>query len=709
MLDYNITLELMQKYGLSSNEPPYIFFDDPDVGICYEIDDEYYGKIVRKKIFKEINALEEFLKKLVWMRDNAQKYNVRMVLDNYENEDPRIMFLRNNRPMLIGEMMNIQAYDERNEQKKQLDPNARILYEVGDLLLVYDEIKIRQLGEMEIVNKLKNEVRRKYHELQKEVNFYNGNEVELNLTLLSELVSNTGINEIAEVALKDRYNLYKVKLPDETELKALLDETWDLLKTIELNRVYYEACVEVKELRNEIELVDKKISLMNELNEDAGALKIDLMSEFRKINKEFEASKTFVYDRFVDSKLENVTKKYSAYEMLDKNNLADFLRESLENNDYDELISRFMKVDSSVESNNKIVKLPFNEVVNALRVQYNSLAPEEQAMMILSNTNYYRELFGYISSIPDFDKISIENVMSSINAEKRMARLKKLCYETIKLRLELPENFNIKQSLFFFINFETFETFISCLVNGLKKLMNIDKKMILNSDVSLFLSKSEWLENSTFLFISNNLIEPKKGYDYKTNIIGSVLVKCGVPVIYCPYYVDLGQLESKKKDAIVTLTIKELPYFNIMVDKTNLLISKDDFYVTITDYQAEPVAFEDHQVVHELKYVGKYLFSKMTVLDNKSAAKVRSILNISTDYRAEIGNANVSSNVTENAVADEVSVQTSVSSSGSDNVDLPATVNNEIVQTGVQDQSVVQSSEEIELPVAKTVEESGDK
>lgn len=709
MLDYNITLELMQRYGLSSNEPPYIFFDDPDVGICYEIDDEYYGKIVRKKIFKDINVLEEFLKKLVWMRDNAQKYNVRMVLDNYENEDPRIMFLRNNRPMLIGEMMNIQAYDERNEQKKHLDPNARILYEVGDLLLVYDDIKIRQLGEMELVNKLKNEVRRKYFELQKEVDFYNGNEVELNLTLLSELVGNTGINEIAEVALKDRYNLYKVKVPAEAEIKNLLDETWDLLKTIELNKVYYEACVEVKELRNELELVGKKISLMNELNEDAGSLKIDLMSEFRKINKEFEASKTFVYDRFIDSKLENVTKKYSAYDVLDKNNLADFLRESLENNDYDELISRFMKVDATAGADNKIVKLPFNEVVNALRVQYNSLTPEEQAMMILSNTNYYRELFGYISSIPDFDKISIENVMSSINAEKRMSRLKKLCYETIKARLELPENANIKQSLFFFINFESFETFISCLVNGLKKLMNIDRKMILNSDVSLFLSKSEWLENSTFLFISNNLIEPKKGYDYKTNIIGSVLVKCGVPVIYCPYYVDLGQLESKKKDAIVTLTIKELPYFNIMVDKTDLLVSKDDFYVTVADYQIEPVALEDHQVVHELKYVGKYLFSKMTVLDNNSAAKVRSILNISTDYRTAIGSANVSTTVTENAVAEAVSAQDSVVPSGSENVELPATAS-ESVQTDTHEvKTEIPNSEEIELPVAKAVEESGDK
>lgn len=698
MLDYNITLELMQKYGLSSNEPPYIFFDDPDVGICYEIDDEYYGKIVRKKIFKEIGALEEFLKKLVWMKENAQKYNVRMVLDNYEAEDPRIMFLRNNRPMLIGEMLNIQAYDERNEQKKQLDKNARTLYEIGDLLLVYDDIKIRQLGELELVNKLKNEVRRKYHELQKEVDFYNGNEVELNLTLLSEIVTNSGINEVTEVALKDRYNLYKVKFPGENEINTLLDETWDLLKTIELNKNYYNACVEVKELRNELDLVGKKIALMNELNEDSGALKIDLMSEFRKINRQFEDNKTFVYDRFVDSKLENITKKYSAYDVLDKNYLADFLRESLENNDYDELISRFMKVDNTYEES-KIVKLPFNEVVNALRVQYNSLTPEEQAMMILSNTNYYRELFGYISSIPDFDKISIENVLSSINAEKRMSRLKKLCYETIKERIELTENFNIKQSLFFFINFESFETFIACLVNGLKKLMNVDKKMIINSDVSLFLSKSEWLENSTFLFISNNLIEPKKGYDYKTNIIGSVLVKCGVPVIYCPYYVDLGQLESKKKDAITTLTIRELPYFNIMIEKTNLLISKDDFFVTVADYQVEPVALENHQVVHELKYVGKYLFSKMTVLDNNSAAKVRSILNISTDYHAMVGGANVSNAVTENSIVSEATITNTEIQN-----DAPVVVNElpKVVETPAAVLSVVE--EEMELPVAKTTE-----
>ena len=102
MLDYNIALELLHKYGFTSTEHPYLFISEPKIGLCFIIEDENYGRLERKKIFTDINVYEEFLKKLAWMRDNASKYNVKMVLDNYEIDEPHIMFLRNNRPMLIG-------------------------------------------------------------------------------------------------------------------------------------------------------------------------------------------------------------------------------------------------------------------------------------------------------------------------------------------------------------------------------------------------------------------------------------------------------------------------------------------------------------------------------------------------------------------------------------------------------------------------------
>ena len=293
-----------------------------------------------------------------------------MVLDNYELKEPKIMFLRDNRPMLIGEMFNIEAYDQRNEQKKLLDKKARMMYEIGDLLLVYDEMKIRQLNEMNLANSLRNELRRKYYDLQKEVNFYNKVDVELNLTLLAELITDSGVNEVSEVALKDRYNAAKSNPLEDNEVFELLEEVWDLLKQLESNERYYQTCVDVKELRNELALVQAKIDLMTELNEDPDAYRVDLMTRFRKINREFEENKTFVYEDYVKSKLNNIAKKYAAFSLLDKNSLADFLRESMENSDYDELMSRFMQ--NEVESS-KIIKLPVNQVIADLNNKYAKL------------------------------------------------------------------------------------------------------------------------------------------------------------------------------------------------------------------------------------------------------------------------------------------------------------------------------------------------
>ena len=694
MLDYNIALELLQKYGFSSTEHPYIFFNDPHVGLCYVINDESYGKIERKKIFTEISTYEEFLKKLAWMRDNSVKYNVKMVLDNYEIEDPKIMFLRDNRPMLIGEMFNIEAYDERNEKKKTLDSTARLLYEIGDLILVYDEIKIRQLNEMNLANSLRNELRKMYYELQKEVNFYNKVDVELNLTLLAEIVVNNGINEVSEVALKDRYNLAKVKTPSEAELLTLLEETWDLLKGLESNEKYYETCIEVKEIRNEMALVQAKIDLMNELNEDPGAFKVDLMSSFRKINNDFEENKTFIYEGFIQSKLDNINKKYDAYESLDKNLLADFLRESLENNDYDELMSRFVKSDIPIV---KTPKLPVSSVISNLTNQYQALSVAEQAVLILSNSACFGELMQMINSIPNYQSVPVTELVALLSKMKGFASVKSN-YELIKARVDLPDNASIKQSVFANFNFSSFDAFVSCLITEMSRLKAVDKRMVINSDVSLMMKEFENLECYDLVFLSNNYEKMKSDYDYKRNIIGSFTIKSGVPVLFSPYYLDFGNYNEKGKDStMVPFSIQVNPYLNLMIDSKSLMISKDDFYVTVADYESNPTVSENVLVVSKIKNVGKHLFCKVSVLDNVSAARVRSVLNLADHFN----NANI---VVETAVAySQPVVQQIVSQAVPASAPAPAPVQQPVVQAPVATEVPMELPAMAQQPVQQTV------
>lgn len=636
MLDYNIALELLHKYGFTSTEHPYLFINEPNIGLCFIVDDENYGKLERKKIFTDINIYEEFLKKLAWMRDNATKYNVKMVLDNYEIEEPHIMFLRNNRPMLIGEMFNIQAYDDRNEKKKQLDRVARTLYEIGDLILVYDEIKIRQINQMALVNSLRNDLRRKYYELQKEVDFYNGVEIEQNLTLLSELIGENGINELNEVSLKDAYNLAKVKTPELADLNSMLEDVWELIKTLECNERYYQACVEEKEIRNEMSLVQAKLDLMKELNEDPGAVKIDLVDNFRRINREYEETKTFIYEGFIQSKIDNVNKKYAAYSILDKDCLADFLRESLENNDYDELMSRFVKDDSNVI--NKIVKLSYNDIVTNLNTQYQALDVFEQSILILCNTPYIGDLIKMINMIPNYEALQVTELIGLISKFKQF-NVVKSAYEVIKVRIEMPENLAIKQSVFANINFSSFDMFVASIIAELNRMRTIDKKMVLNSDLSLIMKEFENMDCQSFLFLCNDFIYVKDGYDYRKNIIGSFLIKNGSPVLYSPYYIEFGDILSKVKKgvAVQPFSVQVTKRLNVMIDIKNTMISKDDFYVTVAEYASNLSKKDDISFVNKLKFVGKYLYGKATVLDTISASRVQSILKVTGDVAGVTG------------------------------------------------------------------------
>jgi len=188
MFDFDSVVELMKKYGYSSTSVhPYVYQNGETWGLCYVYNDEEYGSLERIKIFENMGAFELFLQQLEWVKTNGQKYHVRMVLDNYEGINPKVIFLRNEKIMVDGEMFSIDEYDYKESQRKMLDDVSKIIYQAGDLLLVYDEIKGRQLQYLKNIISLKNKLRTKYFELQKEIDTYNKYKVERTLNLLPEV------------------------------------------------------------------------------------------------------------------------------------------------------------------------------------------------------------------------------------------------------------------------------------------------------------------------------------------------------------------------------------------------------------------------------------------------------------------------------------------------------------------------------------------
>ena len=339
MLDVEASLELLKKYGYSStNSHPYLYQSGDTIGICYTYVDEDYGTLERIKIFDSYEAFEEFLKQMEWLKKNGLNYHVRMCLDDYESINPKVLFLRNEKLMIEGEMDDIETFDFKEAQREQMDEATKILYEAGDLFLIYDEIKERQLQYLLKIISLKNQLRQKYFDLQSEVDKYNKVKIEREIVKIPEVPDSGGIDIQLEIALKDRYNLYIKEVPSIEEGTLFLKEVWDLNKNLELNTRYYDALREETEIRNEMKIVEKKLELMEDLNENVKPLfGVDLVSKFRKINKSLGSTISEISKSIVEEKINLVADKYKYFSNLDTMYVSDYLREAIQNSNYEDL------------------------------------------------------------------------------------------------------------------------------------------------------------------------------------------------------------------------------------------------------------------------------------------------------------------------------------------------------------------------------------
>lgn len=211
MFDVNSALNVMKKYGYDSTSlHPFLYKKDNSIGICYSFVDDNFGILERIFLFSTLEEMDEFLKELHWFKQNGKANNVRMILENYETVNPKVIYLRNEKIMMKGEMFNIEQFDAMEAQKKEMDEMSRILLESSNLLAYYDSVKKGQMDYFSMMANLRNDLRQRYYNLQKEVDTFNKVELDRPLRLLPTSIDNCGISIPMEIVAKDRLSQYKV-------------------------------------------------------------------------------------------------------------------------------------------------------------------------------------------------------------------------------------------------------------------------------------------------------------------------------------------------------------------------------------------------------------------------------------------------------------------------------------------------------------------
>lgn len=609
-MNIDSVLELMRKYEFSSTTvPPYLFVKGNTVGLYYAFTDLNYGYLERVKYFDDMDQVEMFLKKFAWIRDNGEKYKVRMVLDNYEIINPKIMFLRDEKIMVKGEMEDIDGFEAKKLEQEKLDRVSRLILTSGNLLLIYDEIKNNQISYFASITGVKNELRTLYYELQKEIDKYNGVTIERELKLLPDVADNSGINQMMEVANKDKYNQYLVRLPDEQEAEAFVRDVWNLIMNLELNSRYYQAQYDETNIRGEMRVVQEKIDYIKGLNEeDKTFFKEDIMAKFKKINKKYESINIALSDNYIQEKLNDINNKYSYFDKVNVYKLPDYLKEAMKNTNYLELVEKYTH--EEVKDN----VLSLNEIIANLVEQFNKLTPDEQAILTLYNSEF-KVYFDMILNIPGFENLSPKEIANRIAKDRRSSKAKSICFDLVKKRLEHPINKEIKSKIFDKISFFNYNSFIESIVRGLKLIKNINNKMYINSAINLYFFLEEETEFSKkfFLSVTNNINSLYKEVDDNNDIIGIARIKENTPVLYSPYTLSLGDIYSKDN---VRMAVNNNTGFDLLIDTSDTKMLKDNNKIVIANYVSKKENIGDVSVVTDITLNKRVLFNNVSIGSN---------------------------------------------------------------------------------------------
>jgi len=615
MLDIESALELIKKYGYSSTSShPYLYQSGDTIGLCYTYVDEDYGTLERIKIFDSLESFDEFLKKLEWLKKNGLNYHVRMCLDDYESINPKVLFLRNEKLMIEGEMEDIETFDFKEAQREQMDEPSKILYEAGDLLLIYDEIKNRQLQYLLKIIGLKNQLRQKYFDLQSAVDKYNKIKLEREIVKIPEVPDSGGIDLQQEIALKDRYNLYIKEVPPIQEVTAFLKEVWDLNYNLEMNTRYYDALREETEIRNEMKIVEKKLQLMEDLNNNVKPLfGVDLVSKFRKINRSLGSTINDVSKSIVEEKIAMIQDKYKYYANLDPLYVSDYLREAIQNSNYADLSIKYGKGASKEQA--KKGRTPLNEIAIDLFIQFKTvLAVDEQSILVIYSNEKFRKICDAILAIPNFETFPPKQIIKKINNIKGFSKLKSECYISVRNRINDPINKPIKDGVFNGYDFTSFETFIGSLASNLAKLKRINHKMHLNGDINMYIpvKKVDDVNNREFLLVTNDINSLTLEAKNSKGFIGITLLKEGLPVLYSPFCLDLGDIYNK--NASPKMEIKEVVNFEILLELSDVTINIDKNKTNVINYYSEIEVEGNISIVKDIKSFGKTTFIKYAFL-----------------------------------------------------------------------------------------------
>ena len=561
MIKDSDVLQIFKKYGFSSkNSFPYIYRINNGVGVCYRIDDSIYGNLERIALFNNIEELDLFLKRYSWYKKYKNKKHIRIVLNNYQVLFPSISYMIDDKLVFNNDI------DKSIDEEKVMDDLSRYKNVAIELLKYYEHSKEQMEFYLNNYVLFVDDLKYRKYLLDKEIALYKKSKKKIEYTNKKVLA----LKKVEDANIKKFKNKI-ARARTIQDYQKIIKRIWDLNKSIETYDKYNDALLDGIFKYNEMLLVNKKIDYLINIKNKKHILPMGLNKKFKEIEIEYSNNLNKVYEDFIESDIKEIERKYGVYDKLDELELSSYLKMSHGRKDFLEVTSQINRVKDSSKY-----------TINYLNMNYNLLDVEERNVLSLYNSKF-KYLFDLILSIPDFDKWSNKKMVKYLDSIESVSRFKEEI-DKLKLKIDLDINKKVKEDYFSIICLDSFEKLVNSVVELLKVLKDINKKMILNDDMIFYFKIDSFddLKNKYVYYLTSNKDDIVADVKINKGIMGIVRVKKNTPVLYSPYELDFGNLYGSNDDVI---KVKRNEGINIILDAKDVIINRDSKSTIVSLYK----------------------------------------------------------------------------------------------------------------------------
>ena len=587
-MDSDIALKLFRKYGFNSvNDSPYLSVINDKIGISFKYNDSCFGWLERTVLFNEVQELELFLKMYRKYLNYGKGEAITIQLDDYRVMFPNVLFVKDNKVVLNEEMLNGFVV------KESLSEIGKLKVVAKNLLNYYKDLSSRQVKHINNVSIMKNILVNKEKILQEELRKIKKRRKTDNIDTIKEEYFRY------DDSLYNTYVEYLNKLTTKDQAVKLISSLWNLNKKLELSKDYYKSILSCRDLAEKIKITDYKIDYVRSLK-GKNLLLVNVNTNLKQIEN---YNRYKIDTSFIDDQIDKVKRKYSMFDKISMFNLDEYLKEALLYDNYEYLAVKY--------SDDLYKNVTKNEVVSNLRKSYQLLSFDERRILTLFNSKY-RHIFDLILEIPDFNEWPNKKMTKYLEGIESVSRFKEECIDELCTRLVQEANRNIREKYFVDVSFKSFKYFVSDMVNLLVILKNINDKMVLNSDLELFMdfASISSLKNKYVYYLSDNITSMLGNVEAKKHVIGIFKILKDTPVLYSPYNLDFGDLYDKNSKLI-----KEINNYKVglVIDVNDVMIMRDKKLSDVYYYKGIIEKVDGVSVVKDIKFTNKISYCNFTI------------------------------------------------------------------------------------------------